>query len=75
MRPDSTLVKVLMSLYKDILCTLQKMNSHGSPCYDYGYPDPKIDYMKANMGRGGSNDGYYEIVQDGYLDFRKQRGL
>lgn len=39
------------------------------PGYDYGYPDPKIDYMRANMGWGGSNDGYYEIDQDGYLDF------
>lgn len=39
------------------------------PGYDYGYPDPKIDYMRANMGWGGSYDGYYEIDEDGYLDF------
>lgn len=39
------------------------------PGYDWGYPDPKIDYIRANMGWGGTSDGYYMVEEDGSLDF------
>lgn len=39
------------------------------PGHEYGYHDVKIHYVRANFGWSGNEDGYFEVDEQGVLDF------